>query len=72
VTKVPIRTKGDGPWRKFTYQDMGFAITLSGLLTFETVDFSGWDFLDNQVNFIEVQMRCSFDTRESDDRNYDF
>lgn len=60
ATKVSIRTKGDGPWRKYTYQDIGFAITLSGLLTYENVDFSGWDFLDNQTNFLEILIRCTF------------
>ena len=59
-TKVPIRTRGDGHWKKYTYQDITFTITLSGLLKFDDGNWTGWDMLDNQFNFSHVLIRCSF------------
>lgn len=58
--KVPIRTVGDGQWQKFTYQDLNWAVTLSGLLMFDEDNWTGWDFLDNQINFVHILMQCSF------------
>lgn len=60
-TKVPIRTRGDGHWKKFTYQDATFTLTLSGLLKFDGENWTGWDMIDVQMNFSHVLVRCSFD-----------
>jgi len=55
-----VRTKNDGHWKKFTYQDISFSITLSGVLQFDDVNLSGWDLLDNQIGFTQILCRCSF------------
>ena len=67
-TKVPIRTKGDGHWKKYTYQDLSWTVTLSGLLTFDEDMWTGWDMLDNQFNFSHVLARVSFDDGEGNIR----
>ncbi len=59
-TKVPVRTRGDGHWKKFTYQDTTFTLTLSGLLKFDDANWTGWDMLDTQFNFSHVLIRCTF------------
>ena len=55
-----MRTRLDGHWKKFTYQDATFAITLSGLMKFDNANFTGWDMLNNLFNFNHVLARCSF------------
>ena len=68
ATKVSIRTRGDGHWKKYTYQDMAFSITLSGLLTFDEDNWTGWDMLDNMFNFSHVLARVSFEDADGDIR----
>jgi hypothetical protein len=36
-------------------------LTLSGLLKFDDENWTGWDMIDNQMNFSHVLVRCSFD-----------
>lgn len=67
-TKVAVRTKGNGHWKKYTYQDAEFNITLSGLLVFDEANWTGWDNLDNQFNFNHVLCRVSFDDQNGDVR----
>jgi len=66
-TKVAIRTKGDGHWKKYTYQDSEWSITLSGLLAFDDDNWTGWDMIDNQLNFAHIPIRCSFTNSETGD-----
>lgn len=67
-TKVAVRTRGDGHWKKYTYQDAEFSITLSGVLVFDEENWTGWDMLDQQFNFTHVLCRCSFDDLNGDVR----
>lgn len=66
--KVAIRTRNDGQWKKYTYQDSTFTVTLSGLLVFDVANWTGWDMLDNQLNFSHILFRCSFDDEEGNVR----
>ena len=66
ATKAAVRTRGDGHWKKFTYQDCTFTVTLSGILKFDGANFTGWDMLDNVFNFNHILMRCSFDDQNGD------
>lgn len=66
ATKAAVRTAGDGHWKKWTYQDSSYALTLSGLLKFDTGNWSGWDMLDNMMNFNNILFRCSFDDQNGD------
>jgi len=66
-TKVPIRTKGDGHWKKYTYQDSAWSLILSGLLAFDDDNWTGWDMIDNQLNFSHIPIRCSFTNEETGD-----
>lgn len=61
VSKVAVRTRGDGQWKKYTYQDVNFSITLSGLLKFDDTNFSGWEMINNQVGFLTLLCRVSFE-----------
>lgn len=62
---TPVRTKGDGPWKKVTYQNLSYELTLSGLLKFDVANWTGWDMFDNQINFVQVQFQVTF----TDDQN---
>lgn len=66
ANKVAIRAPGDGPWKKYTYQDVEYTLTLSGILQFDDNNFTGWDMLNNQLGFMHVQFRCSFDDENGD------
>jgi hypothetical protein len=66
--KLQIRTAGDGYWKKFTYQNAAFAITLSGVLKFDAANWTGWDMIDNHLNFSHVLVRCSFDDKNGNIR----
>jgi hypothetical protein len=68
ASKVGVRTRGDGHWKKYTYQDVQFVITLSGLLKFDTINFTGWDALNNQLGFMKLLCRISFDDENGDVR----
>lgn len=61
VTKAPVRTVGDGQWKKYAYQDSEYAVTLSGLLKFDADNWTGWDTMNAQFNFSNVLFRCSFE-----------
>jgi hypothetical protein len=58
--KLPVRTAKDGYWKKFTYQDLSYTLTLSGLLKFDVANWTGWDMFDNQLGFSQVQFQCTF------------
>lgn len=66
-SKVAIRTKGDGHWKKYTYQGSEWTVTLSGLLAFDDDNWTGWDMIDNQLNFSHILIRCSFTNTETGD-----
>lgn len=57
---VPIRTKGDGNWKKFDYQTVGFTISLGGVMVFNDTNFRSWDILQNQLSSIPLNFRLSF------------
>lgn len=67
--KIETKTLGDGVWKKYTYQELQFTISLSGLLVFDTVNWTGWDFLDNQINFSHVTCRASFTDNQGNVRS---
>lgn len=69
ANKVAVRAAGDGSWKKYAYQDAEYAITLSGLLKFDEDNFTGWDLLANQMNFVNVMFRCSFDDENGNVRS---
>lgn len=58
--ELPIRTLGSGKWKGVTYQNLGYSISLSGVLVYDIANFSGWDMLENQLNFLHVQFRLSY------------
>lgn len=66
ANKAQVRTAGDGHWKKYSYQDTEYAITLSGVLKFDDANFTGWDMIDNMLNFNNILFRCSFDDQNGD------
>lgn len=57
---VPTKTKGGGVWKSFNYQALSYEVSLSGLLKFDVANWTGWDMLDNQVNFSQVTFQITF------------
>lgn len=57
----PVRTTGDGTWKKYAYQSTGYTITLSGVMVNnQDADFTTWDVLNNQMLFLELPFRLSY------------
>ena len=55
---VSIRTVGDGQWKKYDYQALGYAIDLSGVLVFnQAPDFQSFDMINNQVGFLSLNFQ---------------
>lgn len=69
VDEIAIRTIGDGQYKKFGYQALGYNITLSGLLKFDADNFTGFDMIDNMRNFTNVQFRVTFDDDEGNEKS---
>lgn len=60
---LPTSTVGDGQWKKVNYQKIGYIVTLSGVLVFDDDNVTGWDLLDNMINFVQVPFRVTFDDK---------
>lgn len=58
--KKSVKTIGDGAWDKFAYQKLSYTITLNGVLKFDTSNYTGWDFINYQMNFITVKFKATF------------
>ena len=56
---LPVRTVGDGHWNKNTYQDAGFSLTLGGTLMYDLSNWTGFDFTDNWLGFLDVRFRLA-------------
>lgn len=57
---VPTKTVGDGIWKKFAYQSLSYTITLSSVLVFDDNNFTGWDLLDNMLQFVNLNFKMLF------------
>lgn len=60
VDKIETKTVGDGYWKKYAYKAIGYNIDLSSVLKFDDVDWTGWDFLDNMLQFVTVAFQMIF------------
>lgn len=70
--ELPIRTRtktGKGHWKKVTYQNASYSISLSGLLKFDDDNFTGWDFIDNWLNFAHVDFKLTFVDDQGNERS---
>lgn len=59
--ELPIRAVGGGHWKDFTYNNAGYTISLSGLLKFDDTNISGFDLIENWLNFAAVDFLITFD-----------
>lgn len=66
---IPVRTKNDGHNKKFRQKNIGYKVTLSGILKFDEDNWTGWDFLDAQLGFVPVDFRCTFTDDEGNVRS---
>lgn len=58
---VETLTVGAGVWNKPAYQSLSYTIQLSGVLVLNsTTGFTGFDFLANQTNFVNVNWQLQF------------
>jgi hypothetical protein len=62
--KMPIRTVGDGHFKKNTYQTGEYTLALSNLLFFDEYDqeenFNGQDLIERQLGFTSVLWRLTY------------
>lgn len=57
---MPVRTIGDGNYKKSRYQTTGYNITLGGVIAFDDQKETSWDLLDNQLGYVHLNYRCTF------------
>ena len=69
-TALPVRTVGDGHWRKVTYQDIGYSISLSGTLMYDPTNFTGMDMVDNQFSFFDIRFRLAMTDEQGDIQSF--
>lgn len=55
--KIPTKTVGDGQWKKYAYQSLSYSVNLTSVLKFDDNNFTGWDFLDNMLQFVTVEFK---------------
>jgi hypothetical protein len=60
AAELPVRTIKTGAWKKVTYGQKSYAITLSGVLVYDSSNFSGWDMMDNLMTYAHVTFLLSF------------
>src|SRR6187549_3899076 len=58
--EVSVKTVGDGYAKKFAYQNYGYSIDLTSVLRFDDTMRTGWDFLENMVQFITVRWQALY------------
>jgi hypothetical protein len=64
--ELPVRTVKDGHFKKVTYQNLSYTVNLSGILKFDDDDhWSGWDMMENQLGFNDVNFRITFTDQEN-------
>ncbi len=59
--EVAIRTLGDGHYKKYASQSLSWKVDLNGLLQFDADNFTAFDIVDAQRNFVNVIVRVTFD-----------
>ena len=55
------KTIGDGVWKRFKPQSLGYSITLSGLMKLNETDVVAFDLIDKQLAFAEVLYRITYE-----------
>ncbi len=63
--KKSIKTITSGVWDDFTYDTLGYSVTLNGILTYNAAKQTGWDLLQNQINFLKLQYKMVFTDQNS-------
>jgi hypothetical protein len=69
-TILPIRTVGDGHWKKVTYQDASYSLSLAGTLMYDPTNWTGFDFSDNWLSFFDMRFRLAFTDEQGDIKSY--
>lgn len=59
--KKSVKTVGDGVWKRYKPQSIGYTINLSGLIRLDVADPVAFDLLDYQTQFIDVTYRMTFE-----------
>lgn len=57
---LPIRTVGDGNWKKWQYSTMGFQISLGGVMVFNDTNFRSLDVTIAQFSQLALPFRLTF------------
>lgn len=61
VDNISVRTAGDGSWKKYAAQKIGYAINLSGVLVWgDDNSFDTWDVVVNMINFLQIPFRAVY------------
>lgn len=64
ASRVPITTKGDGPWDKFDYQSLSYTINCSGVIAFDETAITSFDLALQQQNFLTPEWKAIFVTKD--------
>lgn len=67
---LPTRTRTDGPWRSFTYQDIGYTINMGGVLVFDSDNFDGMEVIRNQMQFNILPFRISYEAEDGQIKSF--
>lgn len=59
--KKSVKTVGDGIWKRYKGQSIGYTINLSGLIRLDVADPVAFDLLDYQTQFVDVTYRMTFE-----------
>ena len=59
ATELPIKTTGQGHWKKVTYQDASYSLTLGGVVVWDDANWTWSDFVDNWLGFVDVRFRLT-------------
>lgn len=62
---VSIATIGDGSWDKYAFQSLGYSLTLTGVLKFDSANVTAFDLIQHQIQGVDVDYKMIFKDQES-------
>ena len=61
----PTKTVGDGVWKQYKPQSLGYIVSLNGVMKLNETDAAAFDLLAEQIAFHEVLFRITFEDSSS-------
>lgn len=60
-----VKTVGDGVWKRYRPQSIGYSVTLNGVMKLNETDAVAFDLLNEQIAFHDVLFRITFEDSSS-------